>query len=446
MTAIIDSVRSFAPSLLAAGQKPAFSPLAVGPDTAAAESAADALARARGVPRAGLTAPQLQAPQRHALDAAQAQTLLLPADENSGDGESASAALAALLQAALRSLDAPTQLLIAQSGGTVPRELLATAPFVAVKEALQKLTGLVSGNGAIAQPSVRDLAALSGTAPPSTPETEALRRLLEDAPEVRQAIDELATLEEEELPLRLTTDPRLSYVLLLVAMLMSLAATQREQAASMLLFAEKSIQDMGSRMIDSAKQQQLAKIVSLAVVVVASVAAVGLGASMAGRNVNSFRGEQTKVNQLNAKAASLEADLAKGSNLVRADGGIVTAGERQSIRADINAARGEAAELSASHSINLTNNAVGMQASQAIGQGSNSAGQVAGSGHEIEAAQLTAQQEKRRNDAATEQQVNQSTTQNAGKLDESGSALFRQAQQAEQDRADTRNDIARRLR
>jgi len=356
-------------------------------------------------------------------------------------------AFANLNRSALLAFDSDVKRAFHDADGKLPDELMDTAPFLAVRQNLVRLIGLVSPDGSMAYPSAEDLAAISGRTSSASFEQKAVGELLSDAPGVQRLLDEASDLSEDELPLRLHTDPRYAYVLMLVAFLMKLAASQREVAASMLVFAEKSIQDMGARMIDSAKQQQLAKVVALAVVVVVSAVAVTAAVGVAAANVKNIGQNQVKANALNRQAAEADHALASGYTTgTRGSGNPLTHAQRNELRAHATEKRNQANELMAAFQVNSARTAVGSQTSQALGQAAVTTGNAAGSGHEITAAELTAQQEKRRGDATTGQQTSQSVTQSAGKADENIAHLFQQAVQAAQERSNTRDDITRHIR
>jgi len=314
-------------------------------------------------------------------------------------------------------------------------------PDAALQEAFKSLIGLQSSDGELVFPTVKAREALSGLLTPTTDGQEPLGTLLSDTPALREVVDEANAMNDEELSVRMNSDPRFAFVLMLVAFLMKLAASQREQAAGMLIYAEKSVHDMGERMVDSAKQQQLAKVVALVVVVVVSTVAVGVGATAANRNINSIKTNQRTANDLNAKANKSEVKLASGANDAPAGSAPMSFSQHAKLREPITRARDQAKVLEAEHVKTQTTASVVNQAGQTLGQASNAAGSAAGSGHEIEAAHLTALQEKRRADASAGQQINQAMSQSTTKVDESTQAFFRQAQQAEQEKADTRNAI-----
>jgi|GEM_PF-2458124 len=420
-------------------------------DEAQAGRIADVLASAsRGTGPTSNGAPLLESPSRPPAN--KDELAMLAASLSIGMGGADAGAIqnafSELSHSAILALDPDVQKQIQDAGGTVPDSLMATAPFVAVQQNLKALIGLVSPDGSMAYPSIEDLAAISGRTSSATFEQTALGALLSDAPLLKSLIEEAGDMSDEELPVRLHTDPRFAYVLMLVAFLMKLAASQREVAASMLVFAEKSIQDMGARMVDSAKQQQLAKVVSLAVVVVVSAVAVSVATTAAVKNVNSIRSNQVKANGLNKDAAEMDVKLAKGytTGAYGTNGRAVSQDQRMVLGKASVDKRNQAAELMATHNLNATQSAVLTQTGQVVGQSANATGNVAGSGHEITAAELTAQQEKRRVDSSTGQQTSQAIVQSAGKADESSTHLFQQAAQAEQERSNTRDEIARHIR
>lgn len=315
-------------------------------------------------------------------------------------------------------------------------------PDAALQEAFKSLIGLQSSDGELVFPTVKAREALSGLLTPTTDGQEPLGTLLSDTPALREVVDEANAMNDEELSVRMNSDPRFAFVLMLVAFLMKLAASQREQAAGMLIYAEKSVHDMGERMVDSAKQQQLAKVVALVVVVVVSTVAVGVGVRAAQNNIKSIGTNQARANTLNKDSSENQLRLASGINDPAAKTPTpLTSAERIQLREAITRDDNKAAVLAAKHAVTQTDSAVKTQTGQTLGQASNAAGSAAGSGHEIEAAHLTALQEKRRADASAGQQINQAMSQSTTKVDESTQAFFRQAQQAEQEKADTRNAI-----
>lgn len=402
--------------------------------------------------RTGMTsngAPLLDSPSRAPVNKDELATLAASLSTGAGgpDAVALQDAFSELNRSAVLALDPEAEKQIQDADGKVPDSLMDTAPFLAVQQNLKTLIGLASPDGSMAYPSIEDLASISGRTSSASLEQAAVGELLSDAPLVRSLIEEAADMREEEFSIRLHTDPRFAYVLMLVAFLMKLAASQREVAASMLVFAEKSIQDMGARMVDSARQQQLAKVVSLAVVVVVSAVAVSVATTAAVKNVNSIRSNQMGANKLNTEAAKTDVNLAQG--YIRgaySNGSAVSHDQRVVLGKASVDKRNQAAELMATHNLNATQNAVLTQTGQVVGQSANATGNVAGSGHEITAAELTAQQEKRRVDSSTGQQTSQAIVQSASKADESSTHLFQQAAQAEQERSNTRDEIARHIR
>ncbi len=395
-------------------------------------------------------APVLDSPSRPPANAAELTMLAasLSMGRESKDTGAIQNAFSELNRSAVIAFDPEVWQQIHEADGMVPESLMGTAPLITVQENLKVLIGLVSPDGSMAYPSIEDLASISGRTSSASLEQAAVGELLSDAPLVRSVIEEAADMPEEEFSIRLHTDPRFAYVLMLVAFLMKLAASQREVAASMLVFAEKSIQDMGARMIDSARQQQLAKVVSLAVVVVVSAVAVSVATTAAVKNVNSIRSNQVKANGLNKDAAEMDVKLAKGytNGAYGTNGRLVSQDQRVVLGKAAGDKRNQAAELMATHNLNATQNAVLTQTGQVVGQSANATGNVAGSGHEITAAEMTAQQEKRRVDSSTGQQTSQAIVQSAGKADENSTHLFQVAAQAEQERSNTRDEIARHIR
>lgn len=421
---------------------------AAAPDLRNADRAADALATAapstqiRGGATVSRLAPVLSAPAAPEPSTAALQTLHAALDGDAGPP----AEMAVFMQSVVRTIG--EQELPSLRGTDLPAAGLdddapSPTPPAALQDTFKSLIGLQSQDGELVFPTVKAREALSGLITPTTDGQEPLGTLLSDTPAIASVIDEANAMNDEELSVRMNSDPRFAVVLLLIAFLMKLAASQREQAAGMLVFAEKSVHDMGERMVDSAKQQQLAKVVALVVVVVVSTVAVGVGAKAAARNIKSIERNQVNTNRLHKDVAENELKLASGVNDPKAKTPVpLESAERHELRVAIARDNNQAAVLSAEHAVTQTNAAVANQAGQMLGQASNAAGNLAGSGHEIEAANLTARQEKRRADASAGQQVSQSIGQNTTKVDESGQALFRQAQQAEQDKADARNAIA----
>ncbi len=414
-----------------------------------ARQVADAIVRSDINPlfsKASSAAPRLDVPEQPLPEQSQLFALLdsLQPVEDGGKSVAVQDAIRQLHVNALQSMP-PQQRAQLASGDTTPLgDLLASAQLDGVRDQVQVLVGLLDGNSPQVLPTSADLAVLGGTVPPATEDAAALIALLDSAPSVRDVAEEASRLDEKEFSVRMATDPRFAVVLLLVGYLMQLAATQREQAMAMLGFAEQAIKEMGINMVESAKQARLAKVVALVVVVVVSAAAVAVGTAAASRNIGSIRNHQVKANALNKDAAATEVDIAMGVN-GRGSAQAQTAEGRETLRQTLVEKRGHAAEEFAKHGVRGTQSAVITQTGQVLGQAANAGGSAAGSGHEITAAELTARQEKRRTDSNTGQQSSQGIGQNAGKIDETQANLFRQMQQAEQDKADTNNEIARKL-
>lgn len=418
---------------------------AAAPDRHNADRAADALATtaARPQPRSGALsrlAPTLSAPVAPEPKSAALQTLHAALDAEGAQPVQ----VAVFMQAVIRAVG--EQEMTALRGAELPaseagEQVASTVLPLLLQEQFKSLIGLQSNDGELVFPTVKAREALSGLMTPTTDGQEPLGALLSDTPAIASLLNEASAMNDEELSVRMNSDPRFAFVLMLIAFLMKLAASQREQAAGMLIFAEKSVHDMGERMVDSAKQQQLAKIVALVVVVVVSTVAVGVGATAANRNINSIKTNQRTANDLNAQANKSEVKLAAGVNDAPAGSTPMSFGQRTALRTSITRNHEQAAVASAQHLKTQTSMSVVNQTGQTLGQAGNAAGSAAGSGHEIQAADLSAQQEKRRADATAGQQINQAISQNTSKVDESTQALFRQAQQAEQEKADARNAI-----
>ncbi len=413
------------------------------PDEGNAALAADALAGRPMTPRGStmtrmaptLTAPLAPEPDTDTLRSLQT-SLAIPLVAPENTAEFLREALRVAAEEADEGVDNELSSLDTRSSS--PRML-------ELQEHFKAIVGLESENGELVLPTVQARAALKGLFLPSADGQEPPGELLSDTPIISSIVEDARRLSDDELQVRMNADPRFAVVLMLVAFLLKMSASQREQAASMLVIAEKAIADMGDWMVDSAKQQRMAKVITLAVVIVVSTMAVGLSITAANRNIASIKHKQGEAYKLQSKASADELKIARGVNDAPGGSTPMTDSQRTVLRQDVVRDRHAADIKLASHAKTQTTMSMFHQTGQVMGQAGNAAGSVAGSGHEIEAARMTARQEMRRADANAGQQTSQTMNQNVNKSDESAQDALRKAIQGEQDRADANNLISGRI-
>jgi|GEM_PF-6685668 len=288
-----------------------------------------------------------------------------------------------------------------------------------------------------------EIVAGSGGLTHATPDDlEAVMELLDDAPELRTAVEDAKGKDEAEWMKLVGSMDRFNFILLLVNMLMKMAAMNREQAAAMVSFAERSIHEMGDRIREGAQEKRRGAIIGMVVGTVIAGAGVGLGAVAAAKNVNSIKRVDGKAQKLSNEAEQLRLEHAKGATTA-------PAGDQATIHHDtvLRATNKpqQSAEIHAQHLQNMSQNAVITQGGHAITQMSSSSSNVAVSEAEVKAAEKAREQQIHQQNADTGRKVADTSTQQAAKEDENHKAMLQKMQELLQARNDTADQMTRRL-
>jgi len=249
---------------------------------------------------------------------------------------------------------------------------------------------------------------------PTQNELEAASGLFEHTPALAETHERLARMGEQERLMEFQSSANSAYLLLIIAMLMNMMASQREQGAEMLKFAERSVAAMGKAGIETATERRTGAIIGFVAVVVIGALAVGMGVYAAGISSKSTGHNQKLAMESNARAASrhvngLKMDNTKGTTQSAAQKGIQDS-QTETARAE---------QLQAAHAKVMYRASAIQQAGMAVGNSGQSAAQIANAQFEVRAAELIAVQEKARNNAETERKVNDNAAQTSGKTEES---------------------------
>ncbi|GAB3067040.1 hypothetical protein [Stenotrophomonas tumulicola] len=291
--------------------------------------------------------------------------------------------------------------------------------------------------------------ALSATLPggerlalPTRDELLAAKGLLRQAPALENEVDGMSKMSDAALLQGFKSDPRFAYILLMVTMLLKLAASQREQGAAMVTFADKSVQEMGQRMIGAAEERRTGAIVGLAVAATVGAAGVGLGAYAAAKNVKSIR-----TNEKTANAAQSQAEQVRVANA--RDAAAAPAGrsatDAQRAAAGDSSLHNQAMKAHTEHTINMTQNGVMQQGGYAISQMSQSTAQIANAEYDVKAADQTRQQEIERNNSDTFKSTSRANNEQQVADDEVRKDSLRKFEAMVQENVDTLAEMIRKI-
>jgi len=303
-----------------------------------------------------------------------------------------------------------------------------------VQAQARRLIGLATPDGQLAYPTPAQMRALAGTGDGLPPGLEPLHAALDDAPALREAVDELAKRNGEE-PLGLNGNSRTDYVLLLVSLLMKMGASQREQAVAMVHLAVQSLTAMTDSMVSSAKATQSSKIATAVVGGLVAAGGVGIGGVAAYKGVQNLRTNKTTADVSTAQANHANSQTAVGMNTAPA-GAAARPPHVEALRQRPQALQEGAAVSETEFAVNNTHIGVIANAGQAVTQTGVSVGAVAGSPMELEATAHTVDSERDRVNKDIEMEVGSKMNQDANKTSESQQAMFNTLVSLEQDNYD----------
>ncbi len=295
-------------------------------------------------------------------------------------------------------------------------------PGEAVVAQAYRWLGLVTADGALVYPTPAQMRALAGLETVAA-SMQMAGELLSDAPALQAELAKASAVPEEELPIRMTSDPRMAYVLMLVAILMQMNASQREQAVAMVNLAVQSVQAMGESMERSAKSTQTAKIVVLAVGAVVAGGGVAMGGVAAYRGISSLRANKVNQDALSVKAGAVNSESALGLNNAPS-GSAATPPHVAATRNLAQTASERASTLESSHAVNNLQNGVVSSGAHALTQAGTSAGAVAGSPYDLESTGHSVDAEKDRVHKDVEFDLGNRINQDVSKTSEAERALF----------------------
>lgn len=302
------------------------------------------------------------------------------------------------------------------------------------------------------QPSMQDWDgedALSATLPgvgrlalPTRDELLAAKGLLQQAPALEDEVDRMSSMSDAALLQGFKSDPRFAYILLMVTMLLKLAASQREQGAAMVTFAEKSVHEMGQRMIGAAEERRTGAIVGLSVGLAVGAAGVGLGGYAAVKGVKSIRANEKAANAAQSQATQVRAANARDAAAAPAGR---PATEAQRTAASDSSLHNQAMKAHTEHTINMTQNGVMQQGGYAIGQVSQSAAQIGNAEYDVKAADQTRQQEVERNNSDTFKSTSRANNEQQVADDEVRKDSLRKFEAMVQENVDTLAEMIRKI-
>ncbi|MBD8637740.1 hypothetical protein [Stenotrophomonas sp. CFBP 13725] len=289
---------------------------------------------------------------------------------------------------------------------------------VQVVDQSRRLIGLATSDGQLALPTREDL--------------HALRR---DLPEASALLDELDQLPDEKLTSGLGSSTRTDYILLLVALLMQMGASQREQAVAMVKLAEQSVSAMTGSMVASAKATQSTKIVAAVVGGLMAGGGVALGGAAAYKGVQNLRTNKATADAATASANRANSQTAVGMNNAPA-GPSARPPHVEALRQRPQTLQETAAVHETEFAVNNTQIGVVANAGQAVTQTSMSVGAVAGSPFDLQATAHTVDSERDRINKDIEVELGSKINQDANKSNESQQATFNTLVNLEQENQD----------
>lgn len=403
------------------------SPTSSPQDDAQARRAADSAARQADTSGSGPTrraGPELASPSAPLLDAAGLAALLpMMAGQHPAMVPGATAEAFVLLHRAAA---------ISEAGAPVQQQA-------------RLLLGLASPDGQLTYPTAADMRALAGTGDGVPPGLEPLHALLSDSSPLREAVDELARRPDHGGTLEPTGNARTDYVLLLVALLMKMGASQREQAVAMVNLAAQSLAAMTASTVESAKATRSSKIVTAVAGGLTAAAGVGTGGAAAYKGVQNLRANKVTADASNAQANQANSQTAVGMNNAPA-GSTARPPHVEALRQRPQALQEAAALSETEFAVNNTYIGVVANAGQAVTQTSVSIGAVAGAPLEVEATGHTVDAERDRLNKDVEVELGSKINQDANKTAESQQALFNTLVTMEQDRNDAVKHVVGNMR
>ena len=277
---------------------------------------------------------------------------------------------------------------------------------------------------------------------PSRDELLAAKGLLQQAPALEDEVERMSNMSDAALLQGFKSDPRFAYILLMVTMLLKLAASQREQGAAMVTFAEKSVHEMGQRMIGAAEERRTGAIVGLAVGLTVGAAGVGLGGYAAVKGVKSIRANEKAANAAQSQATQVRAANARDAAAAPAGR---PATEAQRTATSDSSLHNQAMKAHTEHTINMTQNGVLQQSGYAVGQVSQSAAQIGNAEYDVKAADQTRQQEIERNNSDTFKSTSRANNEQQVADDEVRKDSLRKFEAMVQENVDTLAEMIRKI-
>lgn len=365
--------------------------------------------------------PRLAEPQGMPLPASEQLALLqsVARDDDAG-----------LPLALLDGLNGMRALLLRAQGQSLAGPLSGIEASQLIRERADGLMATLTGAGRIALPTLSELQAAKG--------------LLDDAPAMNNAVDALIAMPEEQRRFGFETDPRYTFLLALIAMLMGLVASQRELSAAMIQYAETSVINMGERMVGAAEEGRTGAWVGLGVGVALATTGVVVGGLGAFKAVSSIRHNEGLANTKMATADNLKLAADKGSAMA-ASNGSASQPRHDIVRATPTQLRQESAVLRAEHAVQSNQAMLITQAGHGVGSIAQGASGVATAEYQVRSAEQTRQQELNRQNALSAQRTSETAGQEAKKNEEDSQGTMQKIKEQEQARIETADAIAGKL-
>lgn len=320
-----------------------------------------------------------------------------------------------------------------------------TAPSELLVQQARQLIGLATADGALVLPTPAEIRALAGSGDGVPPGLEELHALISDVPALKEALEEMAQLPDEELVIGGGGNSRSDYVMLLVALLMAMGASQREQAVAMVHLAVQSLGAMTESMVSSAIATRNAKIVTAVVGAAVAAGGVGMGAAAAYKGVQNLRGNKVTADAATADASHANSNTATGLNSAPA-GASARQGHMETLRQRPQKLQETAATRETEVAVSNTKTGVVANAGQAVTQAGVSVGTVAGSPFDLQSTGHTVDSERDRVNKDIEVELGSKINQDANKTSESQQAMFNTVVTLEQDRNDAVKHIIGNMR
>lgn len=315
----------------------------------------------------------------------------------------------------------------------------------ALTEQAQQLIRQVAGEGELVLPSRAGMRALAGGGEGLETDPAVLRELLNDEPSVRAALDEAAQQADEPRWGGMGGNARTDFVLVLVALLMKMGASQREQAVAMVHLAVQSLAAMTQSMVDSAKSNQAAKITGAVVGGFVAAAGVGMAGVGAYKGVQNLRSNKMVADASNAEANRLNNQTAVGMNNAPA-GASARPSHLEALRQRPQALQEAAAVHETQYAIDNTKLGVLNNAAQAVTQTGASIGAVAATPFDLQSKGHDVDSERDRVSKDIQVDLGSKTNQDASKTSESQQAMFATLVSLEQDNYDAAKHVVSNMR